>query len=323
MTTLVYLTHADAQYIYEDLKQNGYFEWYITLKIIDETQMTYDLLSKLSWGSLLNADYLSDTNSTREMEYEISEVLKTEMAYVMDRLGIENYNDMVITSTAKELHSYLLKTYEPIKKYKAHGINFRIDFFRDYMVDKNGFKTYSKREIVVTKTPDDGDQYVIDKEEVKKLYLYVAKHADRHENKRPVHYRTKFWDKKVGVSKDVPQRMSSLSKDKRHGGTHSPIYVLGLKSWVMPHDLCVKLERTLHKILEDRNTGGEWYEDYYDDLISIVEKEIKSLVKRGEPIFRVPINAENEDFTFIRGVDKSIKERNDNKKEQIITEYTL
>jgi hypothetical protein len=323
MTRYVYLTQADVQYVYEDLKQGGYFEWYITLKIIDETQMTYELLSKLTWGSLLNTDFISDTNSVREMEYEVSESLKSEMVHIMDRLGIESYDEMVVTSTAKELHSYLLKKYDPIIKYKEHGINFRINFFRDYLIDKNGFKTYSMREIIVNKKSDDGDDSTIEVEDVKKMYLYIAKHADKHNDKRPVYYRTKFWDKKIGRAKDVPQRMENLSNDKRHGGTHSPIYVLGLKSWIMPYELCHKLERKFHKMLEDRNTGGEWYEDYNDDLISIVEKEIKSLIKKGEPIFPVPITKENEDFTFLKSVDKSIREKNGNKKEDLITEYTL
>lgn len=322
MTKCIYLTQADVQYIYEDLKQNGYFEWYITLKIIDETQMSYDLLCKLSWGGLLNSDFISDANSLREMEYEISENLKTEMEYVMDRLGIEDYDEMIVVSTAKELHSHILGRYDSIKKYKENGLNFRIDFFREYMVDKNGFKTYAMREIAASKIKTD-DEYKIETKSVKKLYLYIAKHADRHNENRPVHYRTKFWDKKIGKAKDVPTRMEKLSNDKRHGGTHSPIHVLGLKSWVMPYDLCNKLEKRLQDMLVDRRSGGEWFEDYHDDLISIVEKEINKLIKNGEPIFAVPITKENNDFTFIRNVDKSIKERNEVKREEMITEYRL
>jgi hypothetical protein len=293
----IYLSQADVSAIYKNLKENALYEWYITLKIIDEVQIDYTLLSKLTWCKFLDNDFIIDTSGQREKKYLISDYLKNEINEIIDLLGIENLNEKIIKTTAKSLHTHLLKKYDSIKIYRENSQKFRIDNFRDYSFDSNGVKIYSLREI----TLDDN----LDEEHGAESFLYIAMHADKHENKRPVYYRTRFWDKKIGISKHVNKRMNALSKDKRHGGTKSPLYVKALRMWLMPSELCLKIEKELQKDLIKRNTGGEWFEDYLDDLISIVEKKIKSLIKQGYPIAKIPITIKNQDVTFMDKLDKS------------------
>jgi len=57
---VIYLSAAQVLYIYEDLKANGYYEFYITLKIIDEAQLDYTFLTKLSWKDILSGDEVVD-----------------------------------------------------------------------------------------------------------------------------------------------------------------------------------------------------------------------------------------------------------------------
>lgn len=194
---VVYLTHADAQYIYEDLKQNGYYEWYITLKIIDELQIDYTFLSKLTWSKLLDSETIVDTSGNRDKVYRIPLELKMELNTMIHILDVENYDDKIVTTRVADLYEHLLKTYDSIKKYKENGIVFRIDFFKDYTIDINGVKTYSMKEI------SDKDDEEIEDDEIKEAFLYIAVQAHIHDDQRPEEFRTKFWDKKIGKSRFV------------------------------------------------------------------------------------------------------------------------
>jgi hypothetical protein len=312
---VIYLSKPEVQAIYEDLKETGYHEWYITLKIIDEVQIDYSFLSKLTWEKLLNNDVITDTSGVKEKHYPISDLIKKEIQDIIHVMDVEKYDDNIVSTTVKALHKHLLETYEPIKKYKENSIVFRVDFFRDHTTDINGVKTYALREIV-----EKGDK---EDDGVSKTCLYVATHADKHDDKRPTGYKTKFWDKKIGKAKEVSKRMNDLSNDKRHGGTLSPLYVKALKAWIMPSTLCHTIEKELHDQLDFRNTGGEWYEDYFEDLISIVEKKIKSKIKEGHPIVKIPITKDNEDITFISKLGKEFWEKNKETKPTIRFNYKL
>lgn len=303
----VYLTQEDVESIYKDLNEKELYEWYITLKIIDQTQVNYDLLCKLTWGELIDNDFISDKSSKNGPQYHVTESLKDEVQDVMDKIGIEAYSEKIVTTTAEQLCDFLKETYDCIKRYKDISINFRIDFFRDYTFKSGGVKMYSLREKITTAALE--DECFDDDEEVETIYLYIAIHADRHDENRPVYYRTRFWDKKIGKSKDVPKRMNALSNDKRHGGTSSPLYVKGLRAWAMPQELCHSVERELHKQFDDRRTSGEWFEDYLDDLIQLVEAKIKSLIKKGLPIVPIDITKDNQDFTFVKNFDKATQEK--------------
>lgn len=291
---LIYLTEADVQFIYADLKTQGYFEWYFTLKCIEEIQCDYTFFSKLTWKEVLNNETIIDASGIKPKVYDIPESIQTLGIDIMDALDVVDMDEKIVTTTAKEFASHL-KTYEPIKSYSQYT-KFRIDYFRDYTVDINGVKTFAMRSV------KDSDKVEVDN--VSKYFLYIAVHADKNEDDRPIQFRTKFYDKKIGIAKVVGRRMEELSKDKRHGGTLSPLYVKALRAWYMPTPLCRKLEKDLHDYYEERNTGGEWFSDYNEDVIPYVEKKIKKLIKEGNPILKINITKDNEDVTFIEKVGK-------------------
>lgn len=301
---IVYLSHPEVSYIYEDLKDNGYYEWYITLKIIDEVQIDYTFLSKLTWSDLLDNDVITNIDGDKEKVYYISESIKQEIKNIIHLMDVEKYDENIVNTTSRSFYNHLLETYDSIKKYNDVGIVFRFDFFKDYTVDLNGVKTYAKKKSKLKEKDDDG---------ITRSFLYVGVHADKYEDERPEKFKTIFWDKKVGKSKFVNKRMHDLSKDKRHGGTHSPLYVKALAIWLMPEDLCNKIESELHFQLDERNTGGEWFQDYDKELLNIVEKRINSLKRKGEPIFKIPITKYNQDVTFSTKIDEEFWEKNKDK----------
>jgi hypothetical protein len=74
----------------------------------------------------------------------------------------------------------------------------------------------------------------------------------------------------------------------------------------MPAKFCAKLEDILHDFFDekDRCVGGEWYWDYYEDLIELVELKIQEMVDDGHKIIEIQIDKENEDITFIDKLPK-------------------
>ena len=187
---------------------------------------------------------------------------------------------------------------------RAHSV-FRIDYFREHSVDINGVKTYMLRTI------EDKEEYNPNEDNISKCFLYIAVLDDKFKEQRPEPFKTTVcFDKKIGISKVIENRMNDLSKDKKHGGTLSPIYVKALRAWVMPTKLCRDLEREFHETFNDRNTEGEWFTDYYEDLIKLVEKRIRKLKKDGNPIVKVDINEDNEDVTYTYRLSKSFLEQN-------------
>jgi hypothetical protein len=292
---LIYLTEADVQFIYADLKTQGYFEWYFTLKCIEEIQCDYTFFSKITWKELLNNETIVDASGIKPKVYDIPESIQTLGVDIMDVLDVVDMGEKIVTTTAKELAAHL-KTYESIRSYSQYS-KFRIDYFRDYSVDINGVKTFAMKSV------DNGeDKNELDKHS--KYFLYIAEFGDRKMEERPEQYKFQLFDKKIGIAKIVGRRMDELSKDKRHGGTLSPLYVKALRGWYMPTTLCRKLERELHDYYEERNTGGEWFSDYNEDIIPYVEKRIKKLIKEGNPILKINITKDNEDVTFIEKVGK-------------------
>lgn len=315
---IAYISHAEVAAIYQDLLDNGYHEWYITLKIIDEMQIDYTFLSKLTWGQLLDNDVITDTSGKAEKNYYVTDNLKKEIYNMINIINVRDHNEKIITTTADSLYRYLIDTYEPIKNYKENGAVFRIDCFREYSIDVNGVKTYAYREIKTQKTGRN------DSEDVSLSFLYVGIHAHRHDDKRPEQFRTKFWDKKIGITQELQKRMNDLSNDKRHGGTKSPLYVKALRAWLMPQEICGKVESELHDIFDERRIDGEWFEDFYEDLINLVEKKIKKYIKQGYPIVKTKITEENQDVTFCSKLGKEFWEKHKIEKQPKRTyQYTL
>lgn len=292
---LIYLTDADVQFIYADLKAQGHFEWYFTLKCIEEIQCDYTFFSKITWKELLNNETIVDASGIKPKVYDVPDSIQTLGVDIMDALDVIDINEKIVTTPVKELYKHL-KTYDSINTYGQYT-KFRIDYFRDYSIDINGVKTFA------IKSVEEGE----DKGEldgISKYFLYIAEFGDKKENERPEQFKFQCYDKKIGIAKIVGRRMDELSKDKRHGGTLSPIFVRALKAWYMPTKLCRKLEDELHDYYEDRNTGGEWFTDYYGDIIPYVEKRIKKLIKEGNPILKINITKENEDVTFVEKAGK-------------------
>lgn len=292
---VVYLTEADVQFIYSDLKSQGYYEWYITLKCIEEIQCDYTFFSKITWNELLNTEVIYDVSGRKPKGYTVSNSLKAEIHVVMDVMDIDDINEKVVKTSVQELYEHLL-SYDSIKLYKQHT-RFRVDFFKDYTVDINGVRTYALKTV---KGGEEKNEFELDT----RYFLYIAEFADKKNDVRLEQFKFKFWDKKIGIAKVVGRRMDELSKDKRHGGTHSPLYVKALRAWYMPTKLCRKLEEELHDYYIDRNTGGEWFTDYEQDIIPYVEKTIKKLIKEGKRILKIDITKQNEDVTFVEKVGK-------------------
>jgi hypothetical protein len=297
---VIYLTEADVQFIYADLKTQGYFEWYFTLKCIEEIQCDYTFFSKITWKELMENETIVDASGIKPKVYDIPESIQTLGVDIMDALDIVDLNEKIVATTVKDLAKHL-KTYEAIKSYSQYT-KFRIDYFRDYTIDINGVKTFAMKSV-------DDKEEKSDVDGICKYFLYIAEFADKKDDERPEQYRFKCFDKKIGIAKIVGRRMEELSKDKRHGGTHSPLYVKALRAWYMESKLCRKLEAELHTYYEERNTGGEWFTDYNNDIIPYVEKRIKKLIKESNPILKINITKENEDVTFVEKVGKDFWEQ--------------
>jgi hypothetical protein len=299
----IYLTNADVQYIYEDLKSQGLFEYYITLKIIDEVQLDYTFLTKLSWRDVIENETIIDVTGQRDKEYYINEDIRSEVSDIADLMNIEDLDDKIVRTPARVLSKYL-NNYERIKHFKENTV-FRLDNFREHTTDINGIKTYMMRTI------EDKTFYNPDEENVSMCFLYIAVLEDKFKDKRPVQFQTNVCpDKKIGISKVIGNRMETLSRDKKHGGTLSPIYVKALRAWVLPTKLCRDVERHFHKHFISRNTEGEWFTDYEEDIIPTVEKYLKKLKRKGDKVIDVQINNQNSDITYVYEVSKSFFDSN-------------
>lgn len=294
----IYLTNADVQYIYEDLKSQGLYEYYVTLKIIDEVQLDYTFLTKLTWRDVIENETITDITGQRDKEYYINDDIREELIEIVDIMNIEDLTDKIIRTPARVLSKFL-SSYERIRHFKENTV-FRLDNFREHTTDINGIKTYMLRTI------EDKSVYNPNEENISMCFLYIAVLEDKYKDKRPVQFQTTVCpDKKIGISKVIGNRMDTLSKDKKHGGTLSPIYVKALKAWVLPTKLCRDVERYFHKYFISRNTEGEWFTDYEEDIIPTVEKHLKKLKRKGDKIIDVEIRDKNCDVTYVYEVSKS------------------
>ena len=298
----IYLASKDTKFIYEHLRAQGYYEWYLILRCVEEIQCDYTFLSRLTWNNLLREREIIDAGGTKNAVYEISEVIKDEIRDVIELLNIDDLDQKIggvsPAITAKELEKHL-NNYDCIKAYNSYGFKFRIDSFKNYTLDKNGHKIYDEKIL------DSEDEYEYNKK-ITTCSLYVAEWGDRMEHLRPKKFKMKHFDKKIGKGKNVSDRMDMLSIDKRAGGTQSPMYVKALRAWTMTTKLCIRLEKELHDFFDEkgRKTGGEWFSDYYEDLIELVELKIQEKVDDGHKIIEIRIDNENEDITFISKLPK-------------------
>lgn len=291
----IYLTNGDVKFIYEDLKTQGLYEWYVTLRCIEEIQCDYTFLSKLTWSDIIYNNPIVDVSGAKEKKYIVPQHLIDELHDIINIMDIENFGQLIVRSTVKELWRHIC-SYDCIRKYNEHH-KFMIDYFREHTVDVNGVRTYAMRTVNSTTESN----YV---GSISTYSLYVAEIADRNDETRPEEYKLKFYDKKIGIAKNVGDRMVALSNDKRLGGTLSPLYVKALRAWHMPTKLCRTLETELHRRFEHRGTGGEWFTDYDSDIIKIVEKRIKQLKKEGKKVVEIDIVKENEDISFLSKLGK-------------------
>ena len=309
----IYITSLDTKFIYEHLKTQGYYEWFIILRCIEEIQCDYTFLSKLSWNNILREREIIDGGGAKNTIYEISESIKDDIREALALLNIDDLDKKIVgeypSVTAKELEKQLY-SYDCIKAYNDYGFKFRIDSFKNYVLDKNGCKIYAEKYL-------DSEHELEYNEKITTCCLYIAEWADKMEHTRPKKFRMKHYDKKIGVGKVVSDRMDMLSIDKRSGGTLSPMYVRALRAWCMPIKFCSRLEDILHDFFDekDRCVGGEWYWDYYDDLIELVELKIQEMYDDGHKIIEIRIDKENEDITFIDKLPKdfwkNLKEEED------------
>jgi hypothetical protein len=290
----IYLTSADTRFIYDNLKNHGHYEWFVILRCVEEMQCDYTFFSTLTWADILYNNEITDAGGGKYATYEVSIKLKDEVSEIVDILDITDLNQLICgklaSVTARELYKKLCE-YECIKQYQSSGIKIRIDSFGEYRVDKDGTKIYAEKKL-------DSNLDVNGEEKVKLYSLYVAEWADKMAHKRPKGFELKSYDKKVGVAGNVDERMKTLSVDKRSGGTLSPMFVKALRAWHLPIKECIKLETRIHDYLDDRKTGGEWFTDYYEDVIEIVLMKIEETIENGINVVELNIDKETEDITF-------------------------
>jgi len=114
---------------------------------VEEIQCDYTFLSRLSWNNLLREREIIDAGGTKNSVYEISETIKDEIRDVIALLNIDDLNQKITgespSITAKELEKQL-NNYECIKAYNSYGFKFRIDSFKNYTLDKTGYKIYDE-----------------------------------------------------------------------------------------------------------------------------------------------------------------------------------
>jgi hypothetical protein len=296
----IYLTSADTKFIYEHLKSQGYYEWFVILRCIEEMQCNYTFFSTLTWSDILYNSEITDAGGGKYATYEVSIKLKDDLNEIIALLDITDLNQLICgelpSVTARELYKQLCE-YECIKQYQRTGVKFRIDSFGEYRVDKDGSKIYAEKKLD-SGLDENGEERV-------ELYsIYIAEWADKMADQRPKGFEIKTYDKKIGIAGNVDDRMKCLSIDKRSGGTLSPMFVRALRAWHLPTKECVRLERSLHDYFDDRRTGGEWFTDYYEDLIELVEIRIEELIESGINVIELNLDKENEDITFYAKMPK-------------------
>ena len=182
-------------------------------------------------------------------------------------------------------------------------------------INKRTYRHYSGtseiKDFVKGCTPTPRDSEFFRNDEMS--YLYVATYIDRHEEKRPEQYRWVFPDKKIGIAYDVENRMKDLQADINCGRkgkkTHTPIRVIAQRCWRISQSDCFRFERYMHSLLEERWVEGEWYSDYENDVISIIEKEIDKYVLNGAEVYDVDIDDDMREH--IHRFEKPVETTND------------
>lgn len=309
----IYITSGEVKFIYEHLKSQGYYDWFLMLRCIEEMQCSFTFLSTLTWKDVLyNTEIINDSGG-KHAKHEIPSKLKDDINEVIALMDIEDLDQPICGEipllTCKLLYEQLCK-YACIQHYQNSGYKFRIDSFGEYSVDKNGCKMYAQQKI----ESEVGDAV---NQKVQLYSLYISEWADKMADKRPKGFELKFYDKKIGIAEHIGDRMKCLSADKRSGGTLSPMYVKALRGFHLPIRECVKLEKELHRYFDDRRTGGEWFTDYHNDLIELVEVKIAELIESGVTVVEIEINKENEDITFLAKMDKDFWYKMSQEEEQV------
>ena len=88
-------------------------------------------------------------------------------------------------------------------------------------------------------------------------YIYIAQYYDVEERNIGIN------DKKVGRTRDLSAREIALNNTK------GPIGVFFRKAWNTGDDT-VRVEKSLHTILENDNSDGEWFKDADETLVERV-----------------------------------------------------
>jgi hypothetical protein len=65
----------------------------------------------------------------------------------------------------------------------------------------------------------------------------------------------------------------------------------------------------MHSLLEERWVEGEWYSDYENDVISIIENEIDKYVANGAEVYDIDIDDDMREH--IHRFEKPVENTND------------
>ena len=157
---------------------------------------------------------------------------------------------------------------------------------------KKTFKKYGtggKRDLTIDMTYNDVAE---------DAYVYVMQYVDEFADSRPEECRLKFYDKKIGVAIDIQKRSKALSREVKLGKkkkddvrTLTPLSANCVKCWKMSKKNAYKLERHFHMLFNDtRHVIGEWFHDYDNSLLDIMDHEIQKFVNAGVTISSVELD---------------------------------
>ena len=113
-----------------------------------------------------------------------------------------------------------------------------------------------------------------------KSYLYVGIHYDIFENRDLGMMK----DKKIGITKNPKDREISLNSTK------SPIGYMFIKLYECEgEDTANQIESIFHRLLNDRNTNGEWFKDEDESIVESVSYVMNNLINLGKDIKEIDL----------------------------------
>lgn len=234
-----YITKDELNRIFLTLQQKGWYEVYIVVRCLNELNIGFRELQKMTWDKLRiqlahRKDVLDDLLSTRDKCRGINNdmVVQFTLRHINDRL--------------KECQRYAKIPRDIVLSTKIFSSKIYIDSGEVY-----GYIKYHKK----NKLEENISKY---------QFLYVIKHKHRDERVNNL-----LTDKKIGITYNLNNRSKGL--------TLGPIDIECLKLYKVDVSFIHKIERILHKKFNDRNVIGEWFEDHKNDIVDKIDKEINLL----------------------------------------------